>query len=292
MKSLKKYLKPVIRFVFKINAQKAIVRFSDESEIYQKMMGETLKETLENDITQEEKLLIDKIELLRKNLEASAEKIEFTDFSERKNSDLNGNNRGIEKHRSVITTVGEKCKNDGGVYFWMLILFKIIRKFKPASCIELGTGLGLSTSFQASALHLNGNGKIVTLEGAEPLASIAKKNFQTLDLSNIDLVTGGFQGTLCEVLNQNKPFDYAFIDGHLDGKATMSNFEKIILCCEDKAVIIIDNISGTRSMKKTWKNIESDERVKLSLNLRQMGICVIDNDEIEKQSYRIPLLSN
>jgi predicted O-methyltransferase YrrM len=292
MKSIKKYLKPIIRYVFKIYAQKTIVRFSSQSEVYQKMLGETLKETLENDITQAEKVFIDKIELLRKNLESSSEKIEFTDFSDGKNCLPKGGNRGIEKDRSVITTVGEICKNESGVYFWMLILFKIIRKFKPSSCIELGTCLGLSTSFQASALHLNGNGKIVTLEGAEPLASIAKKNFQTLGLCNVDLVTGGFQSTLCEVLNKNRPFDYAFIDGHLDGKTTMSNFEKIILCCEDKAVIIIDNISGTRSMKRTWKSIESDERVKFSLNLRQMGVCVIDNDRIEKQSYRIPLLSN
>jgi predicted O-methyltransferase YrrM len=290
MSNLKKYGKPLIRSVFKLKAQKTIARLNRESGTYQKMLGNTLEEALENNISDEEKVWIDKIELLRKKLESSTDKILLTDFGARKIPDSKVYDKEIEEGRIVTTTVGEKCRSSSELYFWVLILFKLIRKFKPTSCLELGTCMGISAAFQASALNLNGNGKIVTLEGAAPLASIAEKNFQLLDLKNVSVVEGRFQDTLHQVLNENSPVDFAFIDGHLDGIATINYFEQIISFCKDRAMLIIDNIFWSPSMKKAWQIIEGDERIKISLNLRQLGICIIDNERLEKLSYRIPLL--
>jgi Predicted O-methyltransferase len=287
---LKKYGKPLIRFILKLKAQKTIARLKRESGPNQKMLGITLEEALENNISNEDKIWIDKIELLRKKLESSTDEILLTDFGARKIPDPKVYEKEIVEGRFVTTTVGEKCKSCSELYFWVLILFKLIRKFKPTSCLELGTCMGISASFQASALNLNGNGKIVTLEGANSLALIAKKNFKLLGLKNVTVVEGRFQDTLFQVLNDNGPFDYAFIDGHLDGIATMNYFEQIITFCKDRAILIIDNISWSPSMKKAWQIIEADKRINISLNLRQLGICIIDNERLEKQSYRIPLL--
>jgi len=149
--------------------------------------------------------------------------------------------------------------------------------------------MGISASFQASALHLNGKGKMITMEGANSLASIAKKNFQTLGLNNIEVAVGRFQDILYKVLSENGPIDYAFIDGHLDGVATLDYFGQIISSCKNKAVLIIDNISWSQGMKNAWKIIEADERVKISLYLRQLGICILDSERVEKQSFSIPL---
>ena len=46
-------------------------------------------------------------------------------------------------------------------------------------------------------------------------------------------------------------------------------------------MLIIDNIFWSPSMKKAWQIIEGDERIKISLNLRQLGICIIDNERIK-----------
>jgi len=290
MAFLKKCADPFIRYVLKLNAQKAIARLRRESDIYQKMVGDVLKDALDNNITIEEKNWIDKIELKRKQLESSDEEIILTDFGARKIPDPEVYDIEIEKGRSVVSTVGAKCKSGSEIYFWVLVLFKLIRKFKPLLCIELGSCMGLSASFQASALHLNGSGKLVTMEGADSLASIAKKNFQSLGLNNISLVLGRFQDTLRNVLCESKPIDYAFLDGHLDGVATINYFEEIVPFCNNKALLIIDNIFWSPSMKKAWKYIEADNRVKVTFNLRHFGICIIDNEKIEKQYYKIPLL--
>ena len=292
MRFLKKYVKPLIGFIFKIQAQKTITRLCRKSELYQKTLGDTLKETLENNITQEEQIWIDRIQSLKMKLESSTEKLQLTDYGARKILDPNVYDQEIEFGRTVTTSVGEKCKNGSELYFWVLILFKLIRKFKPSSCIELGTCMGMSASMQASALHLNGDGKMVTLEGAEPLASIAKMNFQTLGLNNIEVVVGRFQDTLIKVLKKNAPIDYVFIDGHLDGLATITYIEQIIPYCKNKTILIIDNISWSKNMKKVWKYIKTNNRIRITFNLRQLGICIIENKNLKKQHYSIPLLSS
>jgi hypothetical protein len=66
----------------------------------------------------------------------------------------------MNRGKVVTRTVGEVSKGASKPYFWSLLLFKLIRKFRPSICLELGTCLGISASFQAAALKLNGIGKI------------------------------------------------------------------------------------------------------------------------------------
>jgi len=128
-------------------------------------------------------------------------------------------------------------------YFWSVLLFKLVRKFNPSACIELGTCLGISAAYQASAQKLNRKGKLVTLEGAVSLASLAEKNLQQLGLDNAHVVSGRFQDKLDTVLNENKPIDYAFIDGQHDEKATISYFEQLTPCLSVESIIDFDDIS-------------------------------------------------
>ena len=288
MNSIIKFIKPLLKFVLKIRARIIISGLINKSETYQKNIGYVLKESLDNTLSLEEKQWINKIQSLKLKLESSTEPLLLTDFGARKIHDPNVYDHEIEFGRTVTTTVGEKCKTGSELYFWVLILFKLIRKFKPVACLELGTCMGMSASTQASALFLNGKGHLITMEGAEPLAAIAKSNFQTLGL-NIDIVEGRFQDTLRDTLIKYGPVDYAFLDGHLDGLATMDYFKEIIPFCKNKTILIIDNISWSPSMKKTWQIIDADERIKITFNLRQLGICIIDNELKEKQSYKIPL---
>ena len=48
-----------------------------------------------------------------------------------------------------------------------LLMYLLIRAFKPLKVIELGTNVGISSAFQATALKLNGQGgRMITLEAS------------------------------------------------------------------------------------------------------------------------------
>jgi hypothetical protein len=254
-----------------------------------KLLGEALRETLHDDVTLDERKWIDRIELHREESNSSTTKISIVDYGAG-NSSLNLTNEEMDRGRVVTRTIGEVSRSASKPYFWSLLLFKLIRKFRPSFCLELGTCLGISASYQAAALKLNGMGKIVTLEGAESLASLAEGYFQSLGLDNVSVVLGKFQDTLDEVLNAYKSVDYAFIDGHHDEKATVAYFEQIVPFSSDGALLVFDDISWSDGMKRAWKTITSDERAKISVDLRGLGVCIIDSRIEGSKNIAIPMV--
>ena len=239
------------------------------------ILANTLKSTLRNDLIPEEKVWIDKIEQLRKKLNASTTEISLVDYGAGK-SDEHRTQQDMYTGKTVTTTVGKVCRSGSKSPFWSFLLFNLVREFKPAVCIELGTCLGISTSYQAVALSLNKVGKIVTIEGAKTLAKSAKQNIEAIGLENVRVVAGRFQDVLDEVLNESSPIDFAFIDGHHDEKATMRYFDQIIPFLANQGVVLVfDDISWSPGMKKAWKKIKVDERVKISVDLRKVGICLM-----------------
>jgi hypothetical protein len=43
-------------------------------------------------------------------------------------------------------------------------------------------------------------------------------------------------------------------------------------------------------MKKAWKKIAADERVNISINLRQIGICIIGSSIEDRKYVSIPMV--
>lgn len=272
------------QFVLRMRARNTISRLRHGSDGSHRWLADALGSTLANQVTSDEKVWIDSIESLRAELRASTTEVSRVDYG-----DLNLTDDQMYQDRYITRTIGDICETASKSYFWSLLLFKLVREFKPSTCLELGTCLGISASFQAAALKLNQTGKIVTLEGAESLASVAQRNFQSLGLDNVSIVIGRFQDTLEEALHEYGTMDYVFIDGHHDEKATINYFEQIVPFLADRAVLVFDDISWTEGMKRAWSRIERDESVKISVDLSRVGICVIDPDVEEKQNLTIPI---
>ena len=279
----------IFRIVLRRLASKRISYLADKTDWGSRFVAQVLLQTLQNDATPEEKAWLIKIESLRKKLKSSRDEITIVDYGAAK-ADRNSTGEPNGRSKIVTRTVGTVCRKAGTPYFWGFFLFKLIREFKPSVCLELGTSLGISASFQAAALKLNQSGKLVTLEGAKSLASLAQRNFHSLGLDNVSVITGRFQDTLDGVLNDYAPVNYAFIDGHHDEKATLAYFQQIVPFLSNSAILVFDDISWSRGMKRAWENIEMDNRIKLSLNLWHMGIGILDRKIERKQRFKIPMV--
>ena len=116
-------------------------------------------------------------------------------------------------------------------------------------------------------------------------------NKKTLFVSNSinRFFFSSFVNNTIAVMTENKPIDYAFIDGHHDEKATISYFEKFIPHLSKNSIIVFDDISWSDGMRHAWENIEKNKVVKISLDLGVIGICVLDENIDEKYSFRIPM---
>jgi len=259
-----------------------------QSNVTLKSLANAIIDSLGSSITPQEKLWVDRIELLRRELESSQTEILIVDYGAG-STGLNPTDEEMYQGRVVTRTIGDMCRDSSQPYFWSLLLFKLVREFRPSVCLELGTALGISASYQAAAAKLNQLGKIVTLEGSESLASLARQHFRRLGLDNISVIVGRFQDTLDKVLNEYVPIDYAFIDGHHDEKATLAYFQQVYPFLSERALLVFDDISWSSGMKRAWSAIETDKRVKISLDLLSHGICIIDSSIDTKQNFRIPI---
>jgi predicted O-methyltransferase YrrM len=249
-----------------------------------------INESLNNSLTRDERDWLKKIEALRSSLKYSKDQITGTDYGA-----VSSNTHHSEKERSesvaVSVKVSDLCRASkasiGGT-----ILFKLIRHFRSVSVIELGTCAGISAAYQAVAQKLNEVGRLTTLEGHVARAVLSENNLQQLGLDNVTVVQGRFQDNLDNVLQANKPVDFAFIDGHHDEKATIAYFTQILPYLTDKAIIVFDDISWSQGMRAAWENIIENEQVKVAVDLVTIGICVIDKYETERRVYRLPKLRN
>lgn len=239
-------------------------------------------------LSPEEKEWVNRIEDLRSVLSADLTEISFKDYGA---GSPNLTRTEKEMYDGVVktTTVSNVCKSSKP-RFWSLVLFKLIREFNPTTSIELGTCLGISAAYQAAAHKINNKGGITTMEGAVSLASLSEENLRELGLDNAVVDCGRFQDNLDRVLNENKPIDYAFIDGHHDEKATISYFQSFIPNLSIKAIIVFDDISWSNGMRQAWNKIIQDKNVKFWVDLNKMGICLIDNDMEKRPGFRIKLI--
>lgn len=250
-------------------------------------IANAISSALINNLTFEEKASIEPIEKLRKELNSSSKELSVTDYGAG-NSNLNRSEK--EMHDGVVTTrLVSDCCRASKPYFWSLILFKLVKEFKPSTCIELGTCLGISAAYQASALKLNKKGRIITMEGSASLASLSEDTLKRFNLDNAIVVSGRFQDNLSDVLTSNKPIDYAFIDGHHEENATISYFVSFIPYLSKQSIIIFDDISWSDGMCRAWSKIVENEAVKISVNLGAIGICVLDKDIERKYCFEVLL---
>ncbi|MBN2544935.1 MAG: class I SAM-dependent methyltransferase [Spirochaetes bacterium] len=247
-------------------------------------VSNALQDALYNSKDKDENEMINKVESLRKKLNNSKEKIEITDYGAGEKE----NNLNIEKINFKI--IGNLCRKASKPYFWALFIFKLIRNLKPTLCLELGTFIGISGSYIASALKLNNKGKLITIEGNMPFREKAVENFNKLNLNNIVSICGRFQNVLPDILRKNNPIDFAFIDGHHDEHATQDYYRMILPYLSDNAVLVFDDISWSDGMKRAWKNISTDERVKVFFDLRNLGVCIINDKIKNKESFKLKLL--
>ncbi len=163
------------------------------------------------------------------------------------------------------------------------LLFRLVHHLKPQHIIELGTSLGITTSYMAKAIP---ESTIHTFEGSEQIASEARKVFDLLHLTNIRQTIGNIDDTLLPALAEYSTIDFAFIDANHTEEATWRYFDAIATRCTQHSILVFDDIHYSRSMERAWKRIQQDMRVSCTMDLYHIGIVFFDKQYLHKH-YRL-----
>lgn len=162
------------------------------------------------------------------------------------------------------------------------LLFRIIQHYKPATVLELGTSLGITSSYLARG---NESGTVYTCEGSSAIANIAKGNFSDLQIRNIELTEGDFAKTLSPLLNRIGKIDFAFVDGNHRKEPTIEYFSQLLHFSTASTILIFDDIHWSKEMEEAWGLIQSHPSVTLTIDLFFIGLVFINPDFKVKQHF-------
>ncbi len=208
------------------------------------------------------------IEALRAELLASRERVFLEDF---------GSKRSREE---VVRRIAKRSLKSPKL---AQLLFRIVYWNKSSRVLELGTSLGLTTSYLASA---NPDAQCVTLEGSRALCELAQRNFDSLGLTNIRVVQGNIDETLSLVLNELGTLDFVFFDANHTYEATMRYFEQCLPYVHEKTIFVFDDIYWSYGMTKAWGRIRRHIKVACTMDLYHVGVVFFDSNFLVKD-YKV-----
>lgn len=239
-----------------------------------------VKKALAGQAAEDEAAWIERIEKKRRELAASAAPLTIVDFGAGTKSQFDQD--GADPSHTITKTLGEMTRSSKPPR-WAFLLFRIVRELGPEACVELGSCVGISASYEAAALELNGRGRLITLEGADVLAERSRRTIDELGLADRASVRlGRFAATLPGTLDDLPPVDYAFIDGHHVEDATIDYMEQILPRLAPEAVLVFDDINWSAGMKRAWARIAADPRFAATVDLKKVGIAVVSAERTSR----------
>src|SRR5690606_14020930 len=149
------------------------------------------------------------------------------------------------------------------------LIARIAAHFKPDTIIELGTCLGITTSYLAKASPLS---SILTVEGCPETAIIAQESFNRLNLESTQLLVGNFDEILPDIIKNQDQVDFLFRDGNHRKEATLNYFDSCLAKVHSSSVLIFDDIYWSKGMKEAWEIIKQHPQVTVTIELFYIGL--------------------
>jgi len=212
------------------------------------------------------------IERLRQQLLTDNRTISITDLGA--GSHLNNNKKKQVKSLAKNALKSAKLAQ---------LIYRLAEDFKPANIIELGTCLGLTTSYLAKAAP---KAKVISIEGCSETAAVATENLRKLNITNVELKVGNFDQLLPEIVNTESELDFVFIDGNHRKDATLNYFDWCLPKLSNKSIVIFDDIYWSKGMKEAWNIVKEHPKVTVTIDLFWIGLVFIKPGQV-KEHFKI-----
>ncbi|GAB3901247.1 class I SAM-dependent methyltransferase [Larkinella knui] len=210
------------------------------------------------------------IRALQQELLKDARKIQITDFG-----------AGSRINASRERAVRDIAKNSQKPARFGRLLYRLIQRFDSRTIVDLGTSLGITTLYEATAAPA---AQILTFEGCPQTAAVAQRNFRKLNYQNIEIITGNIDETLAERLKTVPAIDLAFFDANHRYEPTVRYFETCLLKVHNDTCFIFDDIHWSDEMEQAWDTIKAHPAVTVSIDLFYVGLVFFRSQQ-PKQDF-------
>jgi predicted O-methyltransferase YrrM len=212
------------------------------------------------------------IEKVRSNLLQDSREISITDLGA--GSHINNNKKKQIKQLAKNALKPKKLAQ---------LIYRLANDLQPQNIIELGTCLGLTTSYLAKAAP---NTQVISIEGCPQTAQIADENLSALNINNVKLFVGDFDVIFPDIISKTDSLDFVFVDGNHRKDATLNYFKWCLPKVSENSLLIFDDIYWSKGMEEAWEEIKSHPQVTVTIDLFWIGLVYFKKGQA-KENFKI-----
>lgn len=164
------------------------------------------------------------------------------------------------------------------------LMFRLARRYRPATVLELGTSLGLTTACMASGAP---DAAVHTIEGSPDVARLAARHLEALGLSGATVHTGPFDEVLPRLLPSLRRIDLAYLDGNHRYAPTVQYWAGLQPHLHTGSVVVLDDIHWSPEMERAWEEVRRHPSVRCSVDIFYLGFLFFDPSFREVQHFSI-----
>ena len=230
------------------------------------------------------------IEYIRKQMLQSRETLQVTDYG-----------AGSKVNASSVREVRDIAKNSKKSARLARLFYRLIQKFDYEYIFDLGTSLGLTTLYLATA---NSKAQVTTFEGCLEIATVAARNFEqsaigsrqsavgnqrstnpsvgfkptdgftpiTNHQSPIIIITGNLDEVLEPQVTAVPKLDFVFFDANHRYEPTVRYFETCLQKAHNDSLFVFDDIHWSAEMEAAWATIKAHPSVTVTIDLFAVGL--------------------
>jgi predicted O-methyltransferase YrrM len=214
-----------------------------------------------------------KIESVRAELLVDQKILHIEDFGA-------GSSRPAQKEKKISEIAGGSLSSKK----FGRLLFRLAHFYRAQQIIELGSSLGISASYLASA---DAGCRVITMEGSPEIACVAAQTFKKLGLKNIILATGRFEETMGKAIPAIPKADLVFLDGNHRKKPVLEYFEHFLENITPASLVIVHDIHWSAEMEEAWAIIRNHPGVKMTVDIFSAGLVFFREEFQVKQHFMI-----
>ena len=205
------------------------------------------------------------IERERRRLLSASNQLYITDFG----SGVSGSRRVCDAASSSLMPARDAQ-----------MLFRIVNHLHPQIVVELGTSLGITTSYLSVAA--GSKSMVYTFEGSRSLLAEAETVWRNLHCGNITPQEGNIDVTLEQFLRLHPRVDFALIDANHRYEPTLRYFDLLSERSCRSSIIAMDDIHYSVEMGKAWEQVKRHPRVVATMDFYGMGLVFFDRRFLPK----------
>ena len=167
---------------------------------------------------------------------------------------------------------------------WGMFLYLCAKAFRSQTIIELGTSLGISSSYLVSSSFCE---QFAGIEGSKQLAEIANRNVQSISPS-ATVVHAMVDEILEELISKwAAELDLLYVDANHNFEPTLRYMDRFAPHLKPGALVIFDDIHWSKEMWEAWRILQNRQGFSHALDLGRFGLCRWQGGTIHPKQYSL-----